>query len=37
LNEFSLKTEAMSRFVSNTQANCIEDFKMSQESDYLQF
>lgn len=37
LNEFSIKTEAMSRFVSNTQANCIEDFKMNQETDYVQF
>lgn len=27
----------MSRFVSNTQASCIEDFKINQEADYVQF
>ena len=37
LNEFSMKTEAIARFVTNTQASCIEDFKINQESDFVQF
>lgn len=32
-----MKTEAIARFVTNTQASCIEDFKINQESDFVQF
>lgn len=37
LNEFNLKTEAIARFVNNSQIMGIEDYKMAAEIDYEHF
>ena len=37
LNEFSVKTEAIARFLTTTQVNCFEDFQLTREQEYHSF